>query len=273
MAPNGIVFLMYHELRCPGRAVCREERGYLAYVIGVEDFRAQLERLRSAGLAGMNVSQALAATNSSRPGVAITFDDGCETDLVAAAPLLKEAGFNATFYVVTGFVGRPGYMAARQLRELVDLGFEIGCHSMTHAYLNDLDEPRLRVEVVEAKEKLEQHLGRPVDHFSCPGGRWSGQVARLAQKAGYVSVATSRTGANGPASDHFNLARIAVQRGLRLAAFENVCRRRWLWLRRTRYRVLAAAKGLLGNGVYERIRATLLGSGEGAPSACSNPFV
>jgi peptidoglycan/xylan/chitin deacetylase (PgdA/CDA1 family) len=256
MFPARTVYLMYHELRLPGRALCRPEPGYAAYVIGADDFRAQLARLRAAGLAGLRVSDALAGRS---PGVAITFDDGCETDLLAAAPLLGEFGCGATFYVVAGFVGRPVYLAAPQVRELAALGFEIGCHSMTHAYLNDLDEGGLRVEVAEAKDQLEQLTGRPVAHFSCPGGRWSRRVARVAENAGYVSVATSRVGANGPSSDRFNLARVAVQPGLGLAAFEGLCRGRRLWLRGLRYRALAAAKGLLGNGVYERLRGVALG--------------
>ena len=42
--------------------------------------------------------------------VCITFDDGCETDLIAAAPVLRESGFSATFYLTAGFLGTPGYL-------------------------------------------------------------------------------------------------------------------------------------------------------------------
>jgi peptidoglycan/xylan/chitin deacetylase (PgdA/CDA1 family) len=254
------VFLMYHELRLPGRAPCRSDPGYTSYVIDAEGFRAQLAWLRSAGLAGLSVGEALAGAGGERPGVVLTFDDGCETDLSAAAPLLAEAGCKATFYVVAGFVGRPGYLAPAQVRELADLGFEVGCHSLTHQYLTDVDARRLRLEVVGARDRLEQLLGKQVEHFSCPGGRWSRRLARLAQNAGYVSVATSRIAANGPGSDRFRLARVAVQRGMTLAAFAKACRGRGLWLRGARYRLLAAAKGLLGNATYERIRAHLLGT-------------
>jgi peptidoglycan/xylan/chitin deacetylase (PgdA/CDA1 family) len=251
---------MYHELRLPGRDLCRADPGYTSYVIDAEVFRAQLAGLQSAGFAGLSVGDALAGAGGGRPGVVLTFDDGCETDLSVAAPLLREAGCNATFYIVAGFVGRPGYLGPAQVRELANLGFEIGCHSLTHPYLTDLDAHQLRLEVVQARDRLEQLLGRPVEHFSCPGGRWSRRVARLAQHAGYVSVATSRIAANGPESDPFRLARVAVQRSLGLAAFATLCRGRGLWRRGTRYRLLAAAKGLLGNATYERIRARWLGT-------------
>jgi peptidoglycan/xylan/chitin deacetylase (PgdA/CDA1 family) len=258
MAHDRTVFLMYHELRSPGRALCRDDRSYTAYVIDADVFRAQLDLLRAGGFRGLSVGEALAGANASGPAVVLTFDDGCETDLLTAAPLLQEAGFRATFYVVAGFVGWPGYLNVAQLRELGRRGFEVGCHSQSHPFLTDLDEARLRVEVVEAKERLEQLAGRRVDHFSCPGGRWNGRVAEVARQAGYVSVATSRVGANGPTTDRFRLARVAVQPGLTLAGFERVCRGRLL-KRQVRERLLAAAKGVFGNGLYEKLRSALLG--------------
>ena len=48
-----------------------------------------------------------------------------ETDLIAVAPILSEAGFHATFYVTAGFLDRPGHMSAAQLRALSVSGFEM----------------------------------------------------------------------------------------------------------------------------------------------------
>jgi peptidoglycan/xylan/chitin deacetylase (PgdA/CDA1 family) len=253
------LFLMYHELEVPGRPLCREEKGYVRYVIPAATFRRQLEQLRGLRLRGVSVGEALAATADPQPRVAVTFDDGSETDLLVAAPLLREFGFTATFYVVAGFVGRCGYLSESQLRELADAGLEVGCHSMSHAFLTDLDAAGLRVEVAEAKERLEQMLGRPVEHFSCPGGRWSPRVARAARDAGFRSVATSRIGKNAAHTDPFNLARVAVQRGTSAASLDRLCRGRGLWRLWLRNHCLAAAKGLLGNRFYDRFRAAVLG--------------
>src|SRR2546423_1743813 len=115
--PRPIVYLMYHELRLPDRSLVRNEPGYTRYAVSAHDFRAHLETLRAAGIQGVRVSQAL-AVNKDQPRVAITFDDGCETDLLAAAPILRDLGFTATFYVVAGWIGRDGYLNPNQLREL-----------------------------------------------------------------------------------------------------------------------------------------------------------
>jgi peptidoglycan/xylan/chitin deacetylase (PgdA/CDA1 family) len=259
MRDDATIYLMYHELELQGRPLCHQEPGYVRYVVPEADFREQMEWLRSAGMRGISVSEALEGKVSR--GVAITFDDGCESDLAVAAPILCAAKFGATFYITVGFLGRPGYMLRNQVRELSDAGFEIGCHSMTHPYLTDLDDADLHREIVESKKQLEAISGRPVHHFSCPGGRWSPRVAEAARRAGYVSLATSRIGANGQVSDAFQLARIAVMRRLTIPGFADLCRGSGLWQRQLRDSLQSTAHQVLGNTAYDRLRSLLLGRG------------
>jgi peptidoglycan/xylan/chitin deacetylase (PgdA/CDA1 family) len=256
MAAGSMVYLMYHELELPGRPVCETESGYVRYVLSESDFRAQVLWLREVGWQGMSVSQALESPHDR--AVAITFDDGAETDLIAAGPVLKEAGFQATFYVTVGFLGKRGYMSASQVRALSSQGFEIGCHSMTHAYLSDLDSRGLRREVVEAKQELEQLLSLPIAHFSCPGGRCNARARKLAQEVGYSSVATSHPHPNGSSSDRFALGRVAVMRDTPLSEFQRLCRGQGLWKRQLSGSLRETAKSVLGNFLYDRFRARLL---------------
>jgi peptidoglycan/xylan/chitin deacetylase (PgdA/CDA1 family) len=251
-----IVYLMYHELEIPGRLLCQAEPGYVRYILTAANFRKQMQSLKDANLRGVSVSEAL--TFPAKPSVAITFDDGCETDLLAAAPILKESGFGATFYVTSGVVGTRGYLSAPQLRELYGLGFEIGCHSMTHPYLPDLDDVRLHEEIVGAKKQLEQMLGRPVEHFSCPGGRYDQRVKDVAREAGYRTVATSRIHANSKSTDPFALGRVAVMRDTKPRIFLALCDGNRLWQLAIRDRLRHGAKRVLGNSFYDRLRATAL---------------
>jgi peptidoglycan/xylan/chitin deacetylase (PgdA/CDA1 family) len=258
---NGIVFLMYHELEIPGRPLCHSEAGYSRYVVRDASFRSQIRWLRDAGWRGFNVSEALGSglqNGADTKKVAVTFDDGCESDLIAAVPTLKEAGCNATFYVTVSYLGQRGYMSAAQLRELSALGFEIGCHSMTHAYLTDLDERGLRREIEEAKTQLEEIVGKAVEHFSCPGGRCDARVIEIARRAGYTSVANSGVHPNTPETDPLNLGRIAILRQTELRAFQAICRAENLWRLQLRERLRTAAKQVLGNSLYDRGRALLL---------------
>ena len=259
MTTRGNVFLMYHELELPGRPPCQSDPGYVRYILTKTDFAAQMQAIHDSGSTGISVGAALREPQTA--AVVITFDDGCETDLLAAAPILQQFNFGATFYVTSGFLGQRGYLSPVQLRDLSALGFEIGCHSMNHPYLPDLSDNELRREVVTAKLDLEQIIGDHVNHFSCPGGQFDNRVLKLARDAGYKSLANSEIHANNEHTDPFSLGRVAVMRGVPLSTFAQICDGRILWKYRLRDATNRTAKRILGNSSYDRLRALLLGSG------------
>lgn len=254
---TGQIFLAYHELGIPGRKLCEDFRGHLRYAVLQREFESQLTYLKNNNWRGVNVTECLSDSNPSSPAVTITFDDGCETDLIGAAPLLKEVRFNATFYVIAGWVGKPGYLSEAQVRELANLGFEIGCHSMHHRYLTGLSEADLRIEVVEAKARLEQMLGAEIDHLSCPGGFWNDRVARSARLCGYRTVVTSRTGINTERTDPCCLERVTVCRGTAITEFARICHGKGFLRRRAKERLLSVPKALLGADLYVRVHSVL----------------
>jgi peptidoglycan/xylan/chitin deacetylase (PgdA/CDA1 family) len=255
MTERRTVFLMYHELEEPGRPLCQTDPGYVRYVLPSSEFRAQMQFLKSNGWRGVTVSEAL---RHQPENVAITFDDGCETDFICAAPVLEELGFGATFYGTTGFIGKSGYLNQSQLRELCSLGFDIGCHSMTHTYLTDLDEKGVYHEIAEAKSQLEQMICNPVEHFSCPGGRHNERISEVARRAGYRTVATSRMHANSASSNRLALGRVPMMRATSLTTFGNLCRGQGLWPLNLFVHLREVIRMLLGNSVYDRLRHALL---------------
>jgi peptidoglycan/xylan/chitin deacetylase (PgdA/CDA1 family) len=260
MAVAGIVFLMYHELGLPGRKPCQSEPGYVRYILPLETFRSHLAWMKKSGIRGLNVGEAL--RYPAEPSVCITFDDGCETDLIAATPVLREFGFNATFYLTAGFLGTPGYLTANQVRELDAQGFEIGCHSMTHPYLSDLPEPELKREIIDAKIQIEQIVGHPIEHFSCPGGRFDRRTLAMARRAGFRTVANSLFHANSSRTSRYDLGRVAMLRDMPLAEFAATCRGQGLWKRRLQHSTRRGVQRLLGNRLYDQLRKALLRESE-----------
>jgi peptidoglycan/xylan/chitin deacetylase (PgdA/CDA1 family) len=252
-----IVFLMYHELELAGRKLCQSEPGYVRYILPIDAFRSQVQFLSRSGFHGLNVSEAI--HYPSGPSICITFDDGCETDLIAAAPVLRECGFHATFYVTAGFLGTPGYLSPEQLRYLDGHGFEVGCHSMTHAYLSDVSEPELKREVADAKIQIEQILGHGIEHFSCPGGRYNQQALAMARGAGFRTVANSDFHANSSATSVFELGRVAMLRDLSIGEFDAICHGHGLWKKRLQHWTRHGIQRVLGNRAYDQLRAALLG--------------
>lgn len=260
MTPSGTLFLMYHELESSGRPLCSREAGYVRYVVTQEDFRAQLEAIHAAELHGVSVGEALHNFERGMDRyVALTFDDGCETDLRTAAPMLRDQGFNATFFIVAGFVGKAGFLSGNQLRELHDSGFEIGSHSMTHRHLSDLADGELREELHASKDRIEQLIGSRVAHLSCPNGRWSPRVAQLAREAGYRAICTSRIDRNSADTDRSNLARLAVMRDTTSGEFSAFVDGSALPRLERKAAMLGVAKRALGNRWYDKLRSLILG--------------
>ena len=257
MAMSRVVFLMYHELELAGRKLCQSEPGYVRYILPLETFRSQMAWMKESGWRGLSVGDAI--HYPAEPSVCITFDDGCETDLIAAAPVLHECGFNATFYLTAGFLNTPGYLNSSQVRELDAQGFQIGCHSMTHPYLSDLPDPELKREVADAKLLIEKIAGHTIEHFSCPGGRYDERTLEMARHAGFRTVANSRFCANSPRTSPYELGRVAMLRDLTLEEFSATCHGRGLWKKHLQHQARRSVQRALGNQTYDRLRAVLLG--------------
>jgi peptidoglycan/xylan/chitin deacetylase (PgdA/CDA1 family) len=72
--------------------------------------------------------------------VVLTLDDAVKSHRTFVAPLLRELGFQATFFVTHLWMDDAEYfMSWRDIGELHQMGFEIGNHSWTHA---DFSVPR-----------------------------------------------------------------------------------------------------------------------------------
>jgi peptidoglycan/xylan/chitin deacetylase (PgdA/CDA1 family) len=72
--------------------------------------------------------------------VILTFDDAVKSHRTFVAPLLKELGFGATFFVTHLWMNdTEHFMSWRHAAEIHEMGFEIGNHSWTHA---DFSVPR-----------------------------------------------------------------------------------------------------------------------------------
>ncbi len=257
---NGIAVLMYHELEVPGRPLCQSDPGYRRYVVPAATFETQLRQMKSLGYTGISVGQALRGIQPKQ--VVITFDDGPETDLEFATPMLRDLGFTATFYVTAGLLGRPGYMTESQVRKLSASGLEIGCHSMTHPYLTELDSSALDIEVVDAKKKLEQILGQAIEHYSCPNGRFSQQVVAKVRNAGYTSFATSSPRLYTGPSDRYSIGRIPVLRSTTSIQIQRICEGHGLWSLAVGQFSRRTLQSLLGDRLYDHLRSSLLSRSE-----------
>ena len=128
--------------------------------------------------------------------VLFTFDDAYSCVYKNAFPALKEAGYVGAVFVITSFIGKTNswdlnfgfsfkHLNAQELRELSKEGWIIGSHSHTHRDLTRLSEDELLEELIRSKEILEDTLGEEVFAIAYPYGRYSLNVIKAAQRAGY----------------------------------------------------------------------------------------
>jgi len=166
----------------------------LVTILPDSHFRAQMDYLKGHGWQGLSLGQALQFAEG--PNVNYHFRRWLLRPIYwQRLPSCSRPASTPRSSSRSVRLGKPGYLSKAQVKELSE-GFEIGSHSMTHAYLTDLDESGLRHEICDSKLQLEQIIGKPVDHFSCPGGRCDQQVVAVARAAGYKTLATSRIQAN-----------------------------------------------------------------------------
>jgi peptidoglycan/xylan/chitin deacetylase (PgdA/CDA1 family) len=129
-----------------------------------------------------------------RSDVRITFDDGNASDLELALPALRSRGLTATFFVVAGRIGTPGFLDERGLRVLQRAGMTIGSHGMSHRPWRQLAPVALHEELVEARRRLEEVVGNPVTVAACPFGSYDRRALRMLRRWEYRHVYTSDRG-------------------------------------------------------------------------------
>ena len=245
--------LMYHEID-HGAPLCDPSAGYARFVVTEEVFARHMDVIAADGMRGVSLSAVLDDRASESPRVVLTFDDGCGTDRMAALDLLVPRGMGATFYVLAGRIGTPGYLSHADVRAIADApGCEIASHGWSHRFLSGLSDAELRRELHDSHELLSELSGREVRHLSCPGGRWSAEVARVARAVGYTSCTTSVVGLMTPQTDPFQIPRLAVRTADSGEQVAEWCRGRGLALPMAVDTVRRTARGLVGDETYARV--------------------
>jgi peptidoglycan/xylan/chitin deacetylase (PgdA/CDA1 family) len=132
------------------------------------------------------------------PEVRLTFDDGNTSDLSVALPMLVERGLTASFFVIAGWLGQPGSLAADDVRALAEAGMTIGTHGMQHRSWRSLDEEGYREELDEAREVLEAAAGARIDEAACPYGAYDRRALRALKRREFRRVYTVDRRTAGP---------------------------------------------------------------------------
>ncbi len=151
-----------------------------------------------------------------KKAVMISVDDGYRSIYNVAYPILKKYGFTATLFIYIDYVGVSSQAITwDQLRELKREGFYIGSHSVTHSDLSKRKKnedsnaylARLKREIFQSKQIIDQQLDQDTLIFSYPFGRANETVISLSRQAGYKIGVTVDRGSNPFYANPFLLKR------------------------------------------------------------------
>ncbi len=214
--------LMYHNIaHTPA-----DLRVYRSLYVSPGKFARQMWLLQQLGFVGLSMSAALPYLRGQRQGrvVVITLDDGYVDNLDAALPVLRDFGFSATAYMVSGSIGRfnvwdaerlgvrKPLMSVAEMRRWNEAGMEIGAHTRTHPRLTRCTDAELQDEVDGCKADLEDRLGSAVTQFCYPYGDVDDRVVDVVRKAGYVAATTTHRGRAVAGADLWRLPRVQIAR-------------------------------------------------------------
>jgi peptidoglycan/xylan/chitin deacetylase (PgdA/CDA1 family) len=219
-----IVVLFYHRVA---------DEQPTPWTVSNDLFRRQIDWLeRRFDLISLEEAQRrIRERDSTRPAVAITFDDGYSENCRHALPLLVRRAIPCTYFTTLWNVQRGlpfahdqvlGYEfpanTLDELRAMADAGIEIGSHCRHHDDLALIgDRQRLYDEVVVARRELGELVGHPVRYIAFPYGHYLNirtDALAMAREAGYLGYCSGYGGYNLPGEDPFHLQRMHVDAGM-----------------------------------------------------------
>lgn len=203
-----VPILMYHYIRDYNDP---QDQVGINLSISPEKLAGELDYFALNGYTTITFSELASGTLPKKP-IILTFDDGYSDAYAAAYPALRQRGMKGVFFVVTGFVGKPGYLTWENVQALSAAGMEIGSHTLNHLDLTKLSAAELQAQLKESKSILQEKRGEgKVMTLSYPAGKYNDTVVAAAAAAGYDWAVTTKPGVATSAQPPLELTRIRVQ--------------------------------------------------------------
>ena len=165
--------------------------------MSAERFASQIDKLVAAGYRFETISS-IVEPSRARRRVAVCFDDGFQSVVSNALPVLERVDAVATVFPIVAGLGRQAVWSMHYrplideplldtaaLTHLATCGWEIGSHGLTHRCLLAFGPAEAAEELQESRAMLEARLGLPVNGFAYPQGCWSVGIVAVVRRSGY----------------------------------------------------------------------------------------
>jgi len=206
-----IPILMYHATEAPPAG-----SPYPELWVAPDRFAEQLQALEDAGYTAITMRDAEDYWAGRRrvpaKPIVLTFDDGYRSHVDHALPELERRGWPGVLYLEVAALQKEGAegIPEAQVRQLLDAGWELGAHTVTHPDLTTLDASGRTEEIAGSRRALRRRFGVPVTAFCYPAGRFDDTVIAAVEEAGFKSATTVEPGLAGPGDTPFTRHRVRV---------------------------------------------------------------
>jgi peptidoglycan/xylan/chitin deacetylase (PgdA/CDA1 family) len=186
-----VPILMYHVIADPPASAQFPE-----LFVDPETFTGQMEWLQRRGYMAVSLNQVYDAwfEDGKLPDkpVVLSFDDGYRGDYVYARPTLRRLRWPANLNLLVGNLGEE--LSDQMVEQLIEDGWELDAHTISHLDLTGMEGARLRQEVAGSREILRRRFHQPVNFFCYPSGKFNRATIRAVRQAGYLGATTELPG-------------------------------------------------------------------------------
>jgi peptidoglycan/xylan/chitin deacetylase (PgdA/CDA1 family) len=167
-------------------------------------FERQLSSLLRRGYRPIAADQVLDAP---KRGLHVTFDDAYADLIPNALPVLERLDIPATIFAATAFAEQGSPLAVPELADearasperlktmswdelamLIERGFTVASHTVSHPHLTRLSDAELDRELTDSRAEVESRLGRSSTLLAYPYGEHDERVHAAVRRAGYTAA-------------------------------------------------------------------------------------
>jgi peptidoglycan/xylan/chitin deacetylase (PgdA/CDA1 family) len=193
------------------------------YQLSLTKFKEQMAYLANNGFTTLSVDEYYSIMTLQTPAPAkpilLTFDDSTADFVTNVVPVLKQYGFKATQFAVSGWVNNPGYLTSAQLQTLAAEGYDIQNHTQTHADLSTLTYANAYAEVSGADSFITAATGKKPEFLAYPYGRTDATAQTALRDVGVKMAFTVSGGKTTPADNFLALNRNMIVSSETLSSF------------------------------------------------------
>lgn len=184
-----VPILCYHQIRDWKPT---DSKSSQVYIVPVAAFKEQMKALHDSGYEAILPDQLMDYLQHGKAlpakPIMLTFDDATESQITFGLPELDKAGYKAVFYIMTVVLGRPNYMTKDQVKELMQKGHVIGCHTWDHHMVTKYKGDDWKIQIEKPRALLESITGQPVKYFAYPFGLWNKDAAKHIKDYGFAAA-------------------------------------------------------------------------------------